>query len=110
MPIETIFAKNQFLALMPLLGISTVRFIRGTHSVKKLGDTTTSATASTVLNMLPRHILIMHTRLWHDGGGHLADCDWRLHFHLGLGPPTMLNKKTRWKFRLVPDEAVGWVQ
>ena len=50
MPIETIFAKNQFLALMPLLGISTVRFIRGTHSVKKLGDTTTSATASTVLH------------------------------------------------------------
>jgi hypothetical protein len=49
MPIETIFAKNQFLALMPLLGISTVRFIRGTHSVKKLGGTTTSATAITVL-------------------------------------------------------------
>jgi hypothetical protein len=49
MPIETIFAKNHFLALMPLLGISTVRFIRGTHSVKKLGDTTTSATAITVL-------------------------------------------------------------
>jgi hypothetical protein len=49
MPIETIFARNQFLALMPLLGISTVRFIRGTHSVKKLGDTTTSATAITIL-------------------------------------------------------------
>ena len=48
MPIETIFAKNQFLTLMPLLGMSAVRFIRGTHSVKKLGDTTTSATAITV--------------------------------------------------------------
>jgi len=92
---------------MPLLGISTVRFNRGTHSVKKLGDTTTSATAITVLHMLPGHILIMHPGLWHRGG-HLVDCDWRLHFYLGLGPPTKMNKKTHGKTHLVPDEAIGW--
>ena len=108
MPIETIFGKNQFLALMPLLGMSTVRFIRGTHSVKKLGDTTTSATAITVLHMMPGHILIMHPGLWHGGGGHMVDCDWRLHFYLGLGPPTKRNKETHGKTHLIPDEAIGW--
>ena len=41
-------------------------------------------------------------------GGHLVDCDWRLQFYLGLGPPTKMNKKTHGKTHHVPDEAIGW--